>query len=440
MDLAILWHFHQPIYRRPASRDYVLPWVNFHMTKNYYQMARLTEEFEFPCTFNFAPCLLEQIEDYAQAFARDPWQSALETNPERLNLAEIKMLQKFAAGETDKSKLQLKALKSFFSPVDETKADKNVLLGLQKDIWKKLLPLYGRLWKESKIELTTSAYYHPLLPLIFDLRAAGEESPPSVSFRYPEDGDSQIRKGRSYFRQIFGAAPQGLWPSEGGISQPVARAIAANGFSFAVTDENVLWKSLREPCDPKKLFEPYACENLAIFFRDRELSDLLGFEYQRWNEKEAVRDFSRRLEERSRLAGDSGIVVLALDGENPWGTYPENGVPFLREFFGTLKSFKGVAPVFFADHLVRRRRLREIDLVPGTWLGNFSKWTGNPAKNAGWKTLSRAREACGPRQEIYIAQGSDWFWWFGEENTEEFSGLFRSYIEEAYRQSGIPIP
>ena len=57
MHLALLWHFHQPIYRRPGSRDYVLPWVNFHATKNYHQMARLAEETGFPCTYNFVPCL-----------------------------------------------------------------------------------------------------------------------------------------------------------------------------------------------------------------------------------------------------------------------------------------------------------------------------------------------------------------------------------------------
>jgi alpha-amylase/alpha-mannosidase (GH57 family) len=440
MHLSILWHLHQPIYRSPGTNKYILPWVNYHITKNYYQMALIAEEMEFPCTFNLVPCLLEQMEEYSQGKARDILQAALERDPEKLTLAQVMRLATFlpkGAQEKDKSKLQLHALQSFFSPLLDTKKEKDALLELQKKIHKRVIPHYQKLREAGRIELTTSAYYHPLLPLLFNVRVGGEEKMPSRPFAHPEDGEAQIERGREYFKRIFGDAPRGFWPSEGGISQDVARSVSTKGYDFAVTDENILWKSLDKAPDPNLLYRPHACQGLTIFFRDRELSDLLSFEYWKWDEKEAVAHFLAQLEKRRQLSSeDEAICVVALDGENPWAGYKSNGVPFLREFYGQLKKREGIHPVFFQDYLAVHKPKTEISLVPGTWMGNFSKWLGSPAKNAGWDKLSLARELCGPKEEIFIAEGSDWFWWFGEENTTEFEFLFKSYLRKAYDREG----
>jgi len=437
MEMAILWHFHQPIYRRPHSLAYVLPWVNFHTTKNYYQMARLADESGFPCTYNFVPCLLEQIEDYARGEALDPFQLALELPLDRLGPIEIERLRKFVPSETQASRLQKAARESFFSPIDPLPADPAELFARQKEIQRNLIPMWARLDASHKVELTVSPYYHPLLPMIFDAEAAGPERP-GADFRHPGDGHIQIQTAREYFRNVFGHYPRGVWPSEGGMSRETAAALADAGFAFAVTDENLLWKSLDAACDRKALFQPHLAEGLPVFFRDRELSDLIGFEYQHWPARDAALDLVRRLEDRRTLCGDDGIVVLALDGENSWGTFPRNGLDFLRELYGRLVSHPGITPVFFEDHLARRKPSSEISLKPGTWLGNFSKWSGSPAKNRGWEILSRARQACGPVEELLVAEGSDWFWWFGEDHTEEFSFLFDLYIREAYRRAGVP--
>ncbi len=436
MHLAILWHFHQPIYRNPENGKYLLPWVNYHSVKNYFQMACLIEELRFPCTFNFVPCLLEQIEDYVRGRASDPYQEALEVDGEKLKPSQIELLHELIPDETNIQKLQLQAFLSFFSPTLKVKEDKNYLLGLQKEILKDLIPHYKRLWKNGLVELTTSPYYHPLLPLIFDLQSAGEARSAFLLFRHPEDGELQIEKGREYFKEIFGDYPCGLWPPEGGISQEVAHSISKKGFSFAVTDENILWKSLKEPRNLKNIFEPYFCGDLAVFFRDRELSDLLSFEYQKWEEKEAVADFLMRLEERKKICEDNSICVIALDGENPWAHYRQNGVPFLKEFITSLQKKEGIQPLTFKDYLHRFKPKKEITLVAGTWLGDFSKWVGIPAKNEAWEALSKARQECGQREEILIAEGSDWFWWYGEEGKEKFNFLFKGYIKKAYQLSG----
>ncbi len=439
MFLSILWHLHQPMYRNPETNEFILPWVNFHLTKNYYQMACLAEELDYPCTFNLVPCLVEQIEQYSRGQATDVVQKAVEADPETLTPSQVKWLSRFLPPGTqarDRRSLQLEALLSFFSPLLKTKQEKDFLLDLQKKTYRQVIPYYRKLWKKGTVELTTSAYYHPLLPLLFDLGVGGEEHMPSLPFRYPEDGEAQIEKGREYFKQVFGDYPSGFWPSEGGISQDVARAVSGKGFAFAVTDENVLWKSLKTAPHPKLLHKPYLCQDLTLFFRDRELSDLLSFEYHSWKEKEAAAHFLAKVEERKKASPPEAICVIALDGENPWAGYRENGVPFLREFYSQIKQKKGLTPVLFKDYLNICRPDEKISIAPGTWLGNFSKWVGSPVKNAAWESLSKAREFCGPREEIFVAEGSDWFWWFGEDHVAEFEALFESYLRRACKNAG----
>ncbi|MDH7511640.1 MAG: glycoside hydrolase family 57 protein [Clostridiales bacterium] len=437
MHLSILWHHHQPTYRDPENGQYLLPYVNYHLTKNYYQMACLTEESGFPCVFNLVPCLLEQVEDYSRGQARDPFQEALEKDPQQLTASDVVLLSRFlprGEKETDNKKLQLRLLRSIFSPVIQTGQDKDSLLSLQKEVHKKVIPFYKRLWLGGKAELTTSAYYHPLLPLLFDLGIGNEPIMPTLPFKYPEDGEAQIEKGREYFNEVFGRYPSGFWPSEGGISLDVARVIAWEGFSYAVTDENLLWKSLKKAPDRALLTRPYSCHNLAIFFRDRELSDLISFEYQRWDAKDAVCHFESKLDERMRAQANQAICVIALDGENPWAGYKDNGVSFLRELYSRLMVKEGLTPVLLKDYLEINPPEEEIELVPGTWLGNFSRWVGHPAKNAAWERLSLARQECGPSEEIFVAEGSDWFWWFGEDDPAglaEFAALFDAYLRRA---------
>ncbi len=441
MYLALFWHHHQPLYRHPQTGQYLLPYVNFHLTKNYYPMARIAEEQGFPCVFNLTPCLLAQVEDYVSGTAADPWQETLEKDADQLTPADLRRLALFLSPgetETQPQKIQQLALSRFLPSLDESAsplaANREFLLSRQKEIKKKVIPLYKRLWFDGKAELTTSAYYHPLLPLIIDLSIAGEPLMPSLPFCYPEDASRQIQEGRSYFEKVFGKTPPGFWPSEGGISSAVAQAVAEAGYTYAVTDENILWKSLKRPPDVDLIGRPFTCHNLKIFFRDRELSDLISFEYQRWPVEEAVRHFQSKLGERRKIVGDEGIIVLALDGENPWAGYEKNGVPFLRRFYACLLETEGVTPVLLKDYVQNAPVSEEIELVPGTWLGNFSRWVGHPAKNAAWEKLSQVRQEFGVSEAILAAEGSDWFWWFGEPGVDEFAELFAAFLSQAAKK------
>jgi alpha-amylase/alpha-mannosidase (GH57 family) len=434
--LALLWHFHQPIYRQADTGEYLLPWVLFHATKNYPQMARLAAEAEFPCAFNFVPCLLEQILDYAEGRAADRLLEAIRRNPGELTAADRAVLSKLVPAESRPDLLQVRALRACFSPLEERRGGKDELLEAQQTILGGLLPSVRDLGRRGTVELMTSPYYHPLLPLVFDLSVSGVEAGPAFVFRHPEDGEAQLRHGRSYFERVLGQAPAGLWPSEGGLSPDVCAAAVRAGFRFAVTDENLLWKSLPGPRRPEDLYRPYACRGLSVLFRERELSDLIGFVYQKWAARDAVEDFVRRLADKARTLPEDALCVVALDGENCWEGYEGNGVPFLRRLYGRLKAEPAIEPVLFSRHLAGRAPERELDLVPGTWLGSFAKWAGHPAKNASWELLARVRAASGPSEAIYAAEGSDWFWWAGEVEQAEFDVLFHSYLDKARREAG----
>lgn len=439
MQLAILWHFHQPIYKTPGGRAYVLPWVNVHTTKNYWPMARLAAECGWPCTYNFVPCLLEQMADYELGLASDPWQAALEKAPASLTEDDRGLLRLLLPRGREAADLSCDALRELFSPIDPLPPDREGLFGLQSEIRRRVLPAYRDLEAAGLAELTASAYYHPILPMLCDSRSAGPQSPPEADFRHPLDASYQLRRGADLFSEVFGHAPRGLWPSEGAVSRETARLAAEAGYRFAITDENILWKSLGRDRDEAALARPYDCDGLTVFFRDRELSDLIGFTYSGWEPRDAAADLVRRLRERARRLDEDAVLTLALDGENPWAGYRDNGVPFLRALYSGLAAEPCLRPAFFgrvADEI----KAEPLELVPGTWLGHFGQWAGSPAKDAGWAALARARRDCGPCSSIYVAEGSDWFWWFGEEPHPAFGRLFRLYLEDAYRQTGSSRP
>ncbi|MGB9905868.1 MAG: glycoside hydrolase family 57 protein [Candidatus Saccharicenans sp.] len=435
MYLNFVWHFHQPIYRLPDSQEFILPWVNYHTTRNYWQMLRIVEEIEFPCTINLVPCLLEQIEDYAAGRAVDAVWTSLEKPADRLSPEEQDRLKRFFPqfhSESSARELQLRVLQSFFSPLlKPEEKTRDELLGLGQDILSGLIPYFQKLDARRLLELTVTPYYHPLLPLLIDLSQARAEAPELPSFQHPEDAAWHLTRAREYFKQVFNHVPAGLWPSEGALSQEACALIARTGFEFCLTDEHLLWKSLDHRPDLSLLYQPYSCAGTTVFFRDRELSDLIGFEYHRWPADQAVEDFLRKLEKRAAAVSSQAVCSIILDGENPWGAYKNNGLDFLRLLLEKIKSSPTLKPVLPGEYLKAHPPTTTLELVPGTWMSSFFKWVGHPEKVETWKRLAQKREKSGFSSYLAVAEGSDWFWWAGETEEKEFELLFRSYLEKS---------
>ncbi|MBT5875697.1 MAG: glycoside hydrolase, partial [Candidatus Latescibacteria bacterium] len=343
-----------------------------------------------------------------------------------------------------------------------------------------IVPLYRRLQDCGQIEVSISPFYHPILPLLCDTGEASVAMPdahlPSPGFSHPDDARQQIERSIRFYRDRFGSSPHGMWPSEGSVSPAVVRLAAEAGLSWIATDDAILSQSLHPPrqgtddgkhLSPAQRYRAYKAKSgnqeIAIVFRDHLLSDHIGFVYSRWDPIDAAEDMIQRLLEIRRQVPEnvSTVVPVILDGENAWEYYADHGRPFLRALYSKLSDTPEIKTVTMQT-ATAANRLDPIErLHSGSWIdGNYGTWIGHPEKNAGWECLQKAREMLtarealndrrdaeairNARESLYIAEGSDWFWWYGDdhmsENDAQFDQLFRKHVANIYRSLGEPIP
>jgi hypothetical protein len=255
-----------------------------------------------------------------------------------------------------------------------------------------------------------------------------------------------------------GLEATGCWPPEGSVSADALTVYAQADVRWLVTDEGILEKSLGRSLRDNgrasaELYRPWilADEGPALFFRDRDLSDAIGFRYGRWDdEAHAARSLVQELSAVARSLPDDATIVLALDGENPWLHYPDGGGPFLRELMAALGEAEAIEPATLGELSASSPPDRLPALHPGSWInGIFATWIGHPEKTAAWRLLTEIREAIGnsrgPRPpSLLVAEASDWFWWLGDDNPTELAPLydeiFRRHLADACSQAGIAPP
>jgi len=253
-----------------------------------------------------------------------------------------------------------------------------------------------------------------------------------------------------------GFVPVGCWPPEGAVSVDAIHLYAAAGIRWLVTDEEILERSLGEAlhanhaCHPA-LYRPWrlAGPSPSLFFRDRELSDMIGFTYPGWDDEGvAAIDFVNRLRLRAQELDDDATIVIALDGENAWSHYPEAGGRFLQTLMDLIGDTPGIEPATLAQVTAARDPESLPRLHPGSWINAvFATWIGHPEKTAAWELLARVRAALDDRElppSMLLAEGSDWFWWLGDDNPTELAPLydliFRRHLADACEQAGVVPP
>ncbi len=371
-----------------------------------------------------------------------------------------------------------KAIQALFKKgTNFSEKDKQVLLKEIRHILKEIIPTHKKLWEKGQIELSLSPFYHPILPLLIDSNIARVSDPnvtlPPIQFQHPEDAEVQLDRAKAYFQEKFGRLPIGVWPSEGSVSEAAAELIARKGFRWIATDEGILSRTLGVAHESHKIYQPHRfvgkSHSIAIFFRDHYLSDSIGFVYSGWDEDSAVTDFFQRLYSiRNRLIQKFGedalfryVVSVILDGENCWEYYPNDGHSFRRKLFARLSEDPLIQTVTFQEFLEKNSGIPEIrSLHPGSWINsNFNIWIGSEEDNRAWELLKRTRddlvrrekEALIPEEDlkeawerIYIAEGSDWCWWYGDEHSSsqdaEFDQLYREHLIRVYEIIGVDVP
>ena len=532
LRVVVLWHQHQPYYKDLVTGEYRLPWVRMHALKDYYGMVKLLEEFpHVHQTFNLVPSLIAQIQDYANGSAKDPFlaiaarpakdltyvercfalQYLFQANPTHLIGRYPRYAELFERFQSNGSAPE--RAEKFFQPQDFTdlqvlsqlawfdefflqepeiatlvkKArgysldDQRFVIEKQHDLIKRVLPVHAEAARQGRIEISTSPFYHPILPLVCDTNQGAVSTHglplPQNRFRHPEDAREQLVRGLDLHEKIFAMRPRGVWPSEGSVSEEVLGIGSDLGVNWMATDEGVLARTLgmnfmrdghgRLPdAAAAKLYTMHRYENgparVHMIFRDHAISDLIGFVYSGMPPQEAADHLMRNIRESAEpvlRTGSDAIVPIILDGENAWEYYPKSGREFLRRFYGALQNTPGIEAVTVSEAIERHKQVNVLhSLTPGSWINaNFNVWIGAPEDNRSWDYLYHARnfyEQAGSgrsdeqrklaTEELFIAEGSDWNWWYGPEhhsaNDREFDELYRKHLSNVYQILGATPP
>jgi alpha-amylase/alpha-mannosidase (GH57 family) len=530
--IAFVWHMHQPYYRDDTTGSSILPWVRMHGIKDYYDMPALLADFpDIHQTFNLVPSLLKQIQDYVENDATDKslaltlkpaseldqedkmyllrnffmanWDTMIKPYPVYWQLLDRRgysvspndLLNAVRYYTTrDYLDLQVWFNLTWFDPLFKnndpflkglvkkgsgfTENEKALLVRKQREVMALIIPEYKRLAEIGRVELTTTPFYHPILPLLYDTDLAKAAIPdihlPAKRFSHPEDAKVQIDRAMAYHEKLFGSRASGMWPSEGSVAEEIVPLIADAGIQWIGSDEGVLARSLGIHIDrdfagvmknPEVLYKPYRVgkgdKRLSMVFRDHTLSDLIGFVYTKWDYKNAVHDLIDRLHRvRRGLSGGPHLVSIILDGENAWEYYQNDGRDFFLYLYERLSGEQGLRCVTVGEFLKANPAQTDIEhLHAGSWINsNYRIWIGHEEDNRAWDLLTQTREALTEYvsqngdadkaakawEEIYIAEGSDWCWWYGDdhfsENDEEFDLLYRTHLMNVYRIIGLDVP
>ncbi len=248
LKVVLCWHMHQPDYRGPDHSSYKLPWVYLHGIKDYIDMVvHLENHPEAKAVVNFAPVLLEQLDDYVEQIKdwlvrgkqiKDPLLAALAGPGLPLDQESRRELMKACLRANEKHMRgrfrTFRRLTTIVGLVDEhaesseylndqfiidllvwyhiawmgeyPRANDLRVKSLEKkrkgfgsedrfrlieaigDVLSSIVERYRKLSQEGRVELSVTPYAHPILPLLLDIKSAQEALPDSalpINTEYP---------------------------------------------------------------------------------------------------------------------------------------------------------------------------------------------------------------------------------------------------------------
>jgi alpha-amylase/alpha-mannosidase (GH57 family) len=343
---------------------------------------------------------------------------------------------------------------------------------------------------KGQIEVLTTPYYHPILPLIYDSDLAILSQPSHTMparYHFPKDAEAQVAKAVQAYKKTFGMNPTGMWPGEGSLAFDVIPVFAHQGIKWIATDQKILERS--KPGD-LPCFYPYAVfpehdskakDAVVVVFRETELSDKIGFVYKNYLGEDAAEDFVQGvLKYVPKDDEPDRLLTVILDGENAWEwyKYDNDGKDFQNALYRKLTALFETRQVITTtvteyingnpNRMVSAHPVETLQRIewlwPGSWINaNYDTWIGQAEKNKAWEYLFLARndlEASGlpqphpkkrpPREKtkawyafrawesMYAAEGSDWFWWYGtDQNTpageKPFDLAYITHLQNIYK-------
>jgi alpha-amylase/alpha-mannosidase (GH57 family) len=520
-NVVFLWHMHQPYYVDPATRTAMMPWVRLHCVKGYLDMVSVIEDFPgVRVNFNLTPVLMLQIRELIDGrisdlwlqWARKPasdlderdkfsllenffkihWDNLIKPFPRYWELLNKRGLtfyreevrrglryfstQEFLDLQTwfnlawcgysaERIYPELAALKRKGRGFSED--EKQRVLDIHLELMRLVIEKYRAAEERGQAELTTTPFFHPILPLVYDSSFAerslsGRKFP--RRYAWPQDAEAQLILAVEQHAAMFGRPPRGLWPSEGSIAPELIPLMEQCGIEYFCSDEENLFNSLSRnpgPAAPDRLelFQGWRVQHdgasVNALFREKLLSDFIGFVASKNDPHEAAAHLLHHMGQiAAQVPLDAGVIPLILDGENAWDGFSDGGQGFLRALYGGIAERRDTLhSCTIEDYFRHHPPSRQItSLHTGSWIAsNFDLWIGDEEENAAWDLLGETRtflqqridagalslaQQCAALREIYAAEGSDWFWWYGPdfstENDALFDDLFRQHLRNVY--------
>lgn len=525
LSIAFYWHMHQPVYQLSPEGDYLMPWTRLHAVKDYLDMVTILDNFkDIKLNFNVVPVLLDAFIDYGEKGLHDlhsrltvtdikdlteddkefilnnffdsnyrtmilPYEEYNRLFQKRQTMAEADisafseqeysdLMALFNLAWFDPSyKNEYIALKKLFKKgKGYTLEDRQNIIEIQRDIIRRIIPAYRKYVEDGKIEITTSPYYHPILPILLDIgsiKIANKEGLP-VDLKMPLDAKMQTVAALDRIEELTGKRPRGIWPSEHCVSPKELDMFKEAGAEWSISDEGILSESINFEFvrdfkgyleEPYHLLKSYEYKNgLKMVFRNSLFSNLIGFEYPNYDSVLAANDLYDRIKVmQSKLLSspdENHILTIAMDGENCWENYPNDGINFLKTLYELIEKDESLETVLISDYLDREKNHKPLkNIASGSWINrNFKLWIDEPLKNLAWNYLKQVRDDFSKyvkenpynpnielaRRELFIAEGSDWFWWYGEPNDSGrdniFDYIFREHLKNIYLYLGLEAP
>ncbi len=526
LSIAFYWHMHQPVYQLNAAGDFLMPWVRLHAIKDYLDMVLILEKHpDTKLNFNLVPVLLDALIDYGEKGFHDIHSRLTVMDIERLSVDDKrfiinnffdanyefmilplpmydKLYRQFNSTPdkdidifTNQEYSDLMALfnLAWFDPIykdlypelkklikkgkNYTLEDRIAIIDLQREIIRKIIPTYKQFMEAGKIEITTSPYYHPVLPILLDIKDAkkGNSDLPN-NLNMESDAREQVGMALDKIEKLFGKRPKGLWPSEHCVSPKTLELLAEMGLKWTIADEGILSESVNHEFvrdfqgrleDPYLLTKTYEYKTkptpIKIMFRSAMPSALIGFEYYKHDPVTAAHDAYDKIKTvQSKLLSSpdtNHLYAVAMDGENCWEKYQEDGTAFLNTLYSLIEQDESLETVLLSDYITRDNSRPLNKLASGSWVNrNFDLWINEPLKNLAWSYLKRVKDDFTnyakknpkdpnlevAKKELYICEGSDWFWWYGEPNDSGhdslFDYIFREHLRNVYAYLGLQSP
>ena len=552
LNLAIIFHQHQPYYKNQLTGMYEMPWVRVHGMTEYVDSPGILAATDTKVTYNLVPSLMEQILDYTDNatldvhtdIARRAWQDGgypnatlLELHTQQfqsfwnsgwiynvtaedprvgwvfessqryselygmtrhnlkpatimddnllepqefLDLQVLWHLYQFSPayvqGDYNASHRDEGLISLFQQNGEYTVADLHYVLDAQAAHMANILPMYAELAAEGQVELTTTPYYHPIMPLLMMDGWTFEDGIHVDKSAWEVDTRHHLTSGMDLFESHMGFRPVGMWPSEEAVSPAMVDPVADVGIEWMVTDEEILSESrdadgnFVDIEDARNLAMPWQVDDVSVVFRDRVISDRVAWQYGSMTPEAAVSDFIAYVDDVRQQILDAGgdpsehLLTVSMDGEN-WMfmsdmQHNDNGRPFTEEWFGRLATHPTIVTTTPGEFLAENRTLPEItEIGTGSWVdGTLSTWAGEAEESLAWQRLVEARralvafEAENPThpgladawESVYIAEGSDWYWWYGLDQDsgydEMWDVLFKVHLSNIYRAVNIDLP